>query len=425
MVRLAAHHEQDTAGGPVWVSPGTTFGFDDLVFYRGKGEVDFDDVADRIDLVITGPHATGALPRELEPFLADGITERIQFDFSDHATSALGRRWAATSDHVVYVEFPHHRTMYDPNRPPPRDVEAEVREFWARRHRQQAGDTVSFNGVDAVRPVSFGGVRFLREPDSPAEWRQLVDVLERVRSQGAERYERVRSEVLDMVVEAKCRRLASLPLDQTTVPSFASARHLHVQCLHDTMNTTVGPDGAVDIERPAGDRLPDVVSLGNRGDRRGEPRPPDGGQRLPAADVPTMAGPALRSVLRAMSIAFDVAQADLPTSLNLNHPYLGAYEVQAIARHLRNLQEEAVVRHVSGHGQLSIETGAYQAEFNRELLLGPRNAATVRTPGVHWPDEDHEHVERLAATLENAYDLLRRWNYQITPLEGYTAPIHR
>ena len=40
--------------------------------------------------------------------------------------------------------------------------------------------------------------------------------------------------------------------------------------LHDTMNTKMRADGAIVIERPAADRLPELVNFGNKGDERGE-----------------------------------------------------------------------------------------------------------------------------------------------------------
>jgi hypothetical protein len=125
-----------------------SFGFDDLVHYRGKGEVPFAEVAGRIDLVLTGPHATAALPRELEPFLEPGLTQRQQHDFSDMTTSDLCKRWVETDGHAVYVEFPHHRILFDPNRDWPADPEAGLREFFARRDAEARGESVSFNGVD-------------------------------------------------------------------------------------------------------------------------------------------------------------------------------------------------------------------------------------------------------------------------------------
>jgi hypothetical protein len=93
--------EQDHPGGLIWIPDGTTFGFDDLVHFRGKGEVPFEEVAPRIDLILTGPHATGAIPRELAPFLEHGTTQRQEHDFSDMTTSDLCKRW-------VEVEVDEH-----------------------------------------------------------------------------------------------------------------------------------------------------------------------------------------------------------------------------------------------------------------------------------------------------------------------------
>ena len=157
MARVGAF-EQDQPGGLVWIPRGKTFAFDDLVFYRGKGEVPFAEVAGRIDLILTGPHATAAIPRELEPFLEPGLTQRLQHDFSDMTTSDLCKRWVEVDERAVYVEFPHHRILFDPNRDWPTDPEAGLREFFARRDAQARGESVSFNGVDSIRTVSFSGV---------------------------------------------------------------------------------------------------------------------------------------------------------------------------------------------------------------------------------------------------------------------------
>jgi len=40
--------------------------------------------------------------------------------------------------------------------------------------------------------------------------------------------------------------------------------------LHDTMNTKMRADGAIVMERPAADRLPELVNFGNKGDERGD-----------------------------------------------------------------------------------------------------------------------------------------------------------
>ena len=41
----------------------------DISFYAGKGSVDLEDVLPRIDLVVTGPHASAAFPEEMSPFV--------------------------------------------------------------------------------------------------------------------------------------------------------------------------------------------------------------------------------------------------------------------------------------------------------------------------------------------------------------------
>lgn len=295
MANLGAF-EQDQPDGVVWMPEGKAFGFDDLVFHRGKGQVTFDDVAGNIDLILTGPHATAAIPRELEPFLEPGLTERHEHDFSDMTTSDLCKRWAEVDEHVVYVEFPHHRMLFDPRRDWPAQPEEGLREFFARRDAQARGESVSFNGVDSIRPVSFSGVPFLRRPTDDAQWRRLMGAINDL---GARPYARTRDEVIARVFEAKCANLHELDMDRVTVADFNSARMLHVQCVHDTMNATIGPDGAVDQDKQQADWLPRIVSLGNRGDARGEPRPPvDGGPCPPSTSRSSMAASSAASSRR-------------------------------------------------------------------------------------------------------------------------------
>lgn len=412
-MRISAPFERDSATGPVWIEANTAFGFDDLVYFKGKGEVSFDDIAGRIDLVLTGPHANAALPREMEPFVADGVTERMQFDFSDHTTSALGRQWAARDERVVYIEFPHHRMMFDPNRPRPADVGHDLAEFWRRFDLESPGRSVSYADVDAVRPVSFGGMPFLRRPETDTEWNQLTTTLNEVALLGATPYDQIRVGLIDQVIDAKCQHLSQVDVRAAGAGEWASAQHLHVVCIHDTMNSSISTSGAVSLSRPTESRLPSIVSLANRGDARGEPRPSEGGGRLLAADVPTIDGAGLRSARRAMQAAFDVDERDGQSSVALNHPYLGAFEVENIARQLRALEAEAVVRQHGSDGLLRIQTGAYQAEFLRELLLGSANVDVVRAPGDHWPDSDVAHIAVLVDRLVHAYDLLRQRNFGI------------
>ncbi|TQM64234.1 N-formylglutamate amidohydrolase [Humibacillus xanthopallidus] len=417
--------EQDHPGGLVWIPEGTTFGVDDIVFYRGKGEVPFEDVAPRIDLILTGPHATAAIPRELAPFLEPGLTQRQQHDFSDMTTSDLCKRWVEVDEHAVYVEFPHHRILFDPNRDWPADPEAGLRAFFERHDAQARGEKVSFNGVDSIRPISFSGVPFLRRPADDAEWAALMAVVTDLGSRGAQRYAQVRDDVIAQVFAAKCAHLHALDLDTATVADFNSARMLHVQCVHDTMNATVGPDGAVDHDKPRADWLPRIVSLGNRGDERGEPRPPATGGLLPLVDVPIIDAAQFRSLQQALAFAFEVPHDELDDALALNSPYLGAFECQQIGRLLRSLEPQGIVRHHSQEKVLSIRTGAYQAEFLRETLMGRTNVDHVRRPGTDWPETDHEHHADLTRRLTTAYDILRRWDYDVPATKAYAPPRFR
>ena len=157
-----------------WIPAGQQFGFDDLVFWQGKGEAPFSAVAKRIDTIVLGPHASARFPAELRPFVDAGLTRRKQYDYSDVITSSLGRAWAAADPGVVFVESPHSRLAHDPNRAPPADVMSGLREFFARLERQRAGEKVAFGGIDAVRPITFSGETVLRPPADEAEWSALA-----------------------------------------------------------------------------------------------------------------------------------------------------------------------------------------------------------------------------------------------------------
>ncbi|MEA2024383.1 MAG: N-formylglutamate amidohydrolase [Actinomycetota bacterium] len=414
-----------STGGVVWIPANTTFGEDDFLYYAGKGDRPFDEIAGRFDLIVTGPHATAAIPQELEGWIEPGITARKQHDFSDCTTSAVGRAWAAADPRVVYIENPHPRVLYDPNRPHPDDPEGDLREFFARLHAKERGNEVSFGGVDGLRPVTFAGERFLREPENEAEWNELVALLTDVAARGSQVYRSVRDELIERVYLAKAARLARVDLSTIGAAELNAMRMLTVQCIHDTMNATVTPDGAVRIVKPVDGRLPSIVSLGNRGDFRGEPRSPSDGSILPFVDIPTMSGAMLRATRRAFKRTFGVADDELGSALELNQPYLGAYEVQKIGRDLRALEARGIVRHESNEGLLGIRTAAYQAEFLRETLLGPVNVAHIQQPGTDWPPVDEDNVAGIVDRLVAAYEMLRRWDYRIEQTTEYTAPKFR
>ena len=171
--------------------------------------------------------------------------------------------------------------------------------------------------------------------------------------------------------------------------------------------------------------MPEIVSLGNRGDERGDPRPPENGAILSVVDVPIISGVHFRALQQAMKMAFEVPDDKVKGSLDLNTPYLGAYECQYIGRQLRSLEARGIVRHQSGEKVLQLRAGAYQSEFLRELLMGTENAAYVRKPGRDWPDPDDKHLAELAAKLKRSYDIMRRWDYDVPPTKGYVAPRFR
>ena len=160
-----------------WIDAGTRFGFDDLVFWHGKGTVPFADIAAGIDTVVFGPHASAGFPAELRPHVDPALTRRKQHDYSDVITAAIGRAWVAADPHVAYVENPHSRLVLDPNRAPVENAGPGLRRFFAALARQRAGEKVSFAGIDTVRPITFAGEPVLREPTSEADWTSLIAIL--------------------------------------------------------------------------------------------------------------------------------------------------------------------------------------------------------------------------------------------------------
>ena len=134
------------------------------------------------------PSRHGCDPRELRPFLDPDLTRRKLFDFSDVSTSAVGRRWAEIDERVLYVENPHPRLVLDPNRMPPGDLEAGLREAFRRVRSAGPGRTVDLDGVDAVRPVTFAFAPVLVEPRDTAGWRALLVTLRECAVRGAGLY---------------------------------------------------------------------------------------------------------------------------------------------------------------------------------------------------------------------------------------------
>jgi hypothetical protein len=390
-------------GAPVLVPAGRRFTDDDIVFFHGKGRRPLDEVLADIDLVVTGPHASAAIPEELAPFLDPSFTRRLQFDFTDVSTGPVARRWAAIDPHVLYIEDPHPRAVRDANRPRPRDLVGDLRIAFDRLATEPDARP-SLAGVDAVRPVTFGYLPVYRRPADATEWQTFADTLERTAANGVDVYEQRRDELVERIVEAKCRRLAGLDPATLTGSEWRSATTLLVLSIHDTMNRTARADGAVCLERAPEDRLPDVVALSNRGDADGEVRGSVDGTLLAAEDVPTLEPAWLRAVATAYRRAFDAWAA---TDVALNHPYPGGWETRQAGIRLRELAPRTAVRHAGG-ATAGLTLGAFQNEFRREFLLGEDATAALLRPGADWPGVSEAHVDRIAHRLRAAHDEVRR-----------------
>jgi hypothetical protein len=400
-VSTAAVADTDIA----WIPAGTTFGRDDLVHYWAKGRIPLDETLASIDLIVTGPHASAAFPAELEPFVDERLTRRLQFDFTDISMSPVARRWASIDPHVLYIENPHPRAVRDANRPRPDDLGAALREAFQRL--RQTGETgrPSLAGVDAVRPVTFGYLPVLREPRSEHEWTTLVDAIERAGSLGVDVYERERDALVEAVLAAKLKRLTSLDPAHVTVSEWRSATTLFVLSMHDTMNHTARSDGAICLERPPADRLPTVVALSNRGGPDGSVVATTAGELVADAALPSMDAETLRALGRAYRLAFDASD---PDDVAFNRPYLGGHETTVAGPWLRARAARSVVRNAGGV-TVGLHLGAWQNEFCREFLLGAEATAHLMEPGDDWALPPEERVSWLAIRLKAAHDRYRRW----------------
>jgi len=349
------------ASGLAWWPAGRRFAFEEMVHWHAQGTRSFEAAARQCDTVVLGPHAGSAFPAELAPFIAPGLDRRRQADFSDCATSPLGRLWAEADPQVVFVENPHSRLVLDPNRPPPADPIAGLRECFARLERQSSGEPVSLAGVDAIRPVTFSGEPVLIAPPNQEGWTRLATALATAIANGPGAYNATVAGVIGSVLAAR------------------AGQALQVISLHDTMNAKMRSDGAIALERPEADRLPDWVNFGNFGDARGEPV---------GGDVVSQGPQAVRALAQAWAQALGAPAS----AFTFNRPYKGAHETRFWGEKL---------------GALSNGSGALQVEFRREALLGARSTAHLMQPGADWPDFDLQHLAAIATALAEAGAVLR------------------
>lgn len=355
-----------------FIPAGTVFTPEQITFYADPDTRSLDDAIRDADVLVSCPHSGAAIPEELGEFLAPEFTRRLQYDFSDVATSAICRRWAEIDPRIVYVENPHPRMIRDPNRAKPADPRTPLREAIERVRAAGAWQRVDLTGVDAIRPVTFSFFPLLVVPETDAELERLVDTFALVAEAGLGVYERTRDELTERFLAA----------------ALAGGGAFTRLSFHDTMNHTTTRDGAVNVEREPKDRLPNIVALSNRGDANGDERTPE--------DPATMAGERIRALAEAHRAGFQVLD---PADVALNQPYLGSQEIVAAGARFRAVADDAAAA-----GAI---LDAVQAEFLREFLLGAENAAELMLPGTDWVTEDAAHIDAVAHSCKAAWDAYR------------------
>ena len=183
------------------------------------------------------------------------------------------------------------------------------------------------------------------------------------------------------------------------------------------MNHTARPDGALCVERPPADRLPNVVALSNRGDAAGEVR---GRRRAVAARDPTTCPPWTRPGCgRSARRTASPSTPTSPTTSPSTAPTSAATRPRSIGPRLRSLEPLAVVR-PDDAAPRRLRFGAWQNEFLREFLLGPESTAELMQPGTGWTTPPAERVEWLAERLRHAHDLVRQWG--VGADRGWASP---
>ena len=390
---------------PEWIPAAHAFTPDDMVVFHDRGRRSLDDALATVDLIVTGPHASAAFPEEMKPFVDGRLTRRLQFDFTDVSTSPIARRWAEIDPRTLYVENPHPRAVRDANRARPDDLGRDLRAAFERLKAAGEGGRPSLTGVDAVRPVTFGYLPVLTEPRSDGEWDDLVEALLRGGALGVDRYEALRDDLVGRAVAAKLARLATLDPAELTASEWRSATTLLVLSIHDTMNHTARPDGAIRLERKPADRLPQVMALSNRGGPDAAVRPSADGTLIDEIDVLSLDAPTTRAIAQCYRWAFDAWGDD---DVAFNRPYFGGYETSEAGPRLRGLAERAVTTSAAGT-PVRLHLGAWQNEFLREFLLGPEASAALMEPGGEWVTVPEDRVDWLAERLKAAHDRYRAW----------------
>lgn len=366
---------------PAVIPRGTAFTPSEITYWAGKAHGrSLDEALREADVLVSTPHGGSAMPEEVREFVVPGYTRRLQFDYTDCTTAPICRRWAEIDPRIIYVENPHPRLIRDPNRARPADPATALREAILRVRAAGPGNHVDLTGVDAIRPVSFSFQPVLVIPGDDAELGRLTTTFAAAATLGLEVYESTRDRLRDEMLRRALQRSAE---------GRPGPRNVWRLSFHDTMNTTTTPDGAVVVPRKPEDELPRIVALSNRGDRDGEPRDGD--------PFVTMAPEELRALAVAHRRAFGAAEGS--DDVQLNKPYLGSQEIIDSGKAFADARPVTTAA--------GVRTGAVQAEFLREFLLGGAATDALHRAGTDWPDLDHGHVDRIARSCRAAWDDFR------------------
>jgi hypothetical protein len=345
-----------------------------------------------VDVVVHDPHASVALPAEVEAWLVPGISAKRRMDYSDFASDALGRHWAALDPHVIYVRNPVNRLVFDPNRfrPPLEDLRQQLPEA-IRRSKAALADGVkpSLGGVDSVRPVTFAGYPALDLDRVAADVETFLEVLDEAGTRTVGVYRTTVRSVVEEVIAAKRERLANLSIHDIGADDLVRLANLVVVGLHDTSAFTMTPDDALATPKPAADTLPTYIDFGTRGDSNGDPGLADGA----GGHEPTSMTPA---GVRALRMGF-VEAFGSHRGFTINDPYKGAEETvrfrddYAVGSRLRPVKVEVV-----------------QYEWSRETLLGDAAVEALAQPGTEWDDSAKTIDKTLAPRTIDAHAAYRR-----------------
>jgi len=348
----------------LWMLPaGQGHTDNELVHWHGKGHRSLLAALSEVDTVVLAPHAGAAFPAEWQAFLAPGLSRRQQMDFSDCLTGPLARAWADANARVLAIENPHSRLVSDPNRSPSATPMQDLAECFRRLRQTETGELPALGGVDGIRPITFSGQPVLLEPSDDTQWQAFERIWRQTCAQGVDVYRQLARDLV-----AQCLTLCQ-----------ARGQPLRVFSLHDTMNTKMRPDGALVVERPAADRLPSWLNLGNVGGPEGE-----------AEDTRpnTLEAVHARELRGRFEEALQGLERHAEPAVTLNQPYKGAFETQWFGALLRSKAPPG--------------SGAVQLEFLREVLLGPEATAHLHQSGTDWPAPDLTRLTRIGQALAAA-----------------------